>query len=974
MASSGSVFSETLQSITDEKLAELSKRRAAFESRKASISDAVQTASDLPTKVRILLDGVKECFAVKTAATGRIVPGSTGNHSLEVDLTNVQQFLSQTQYDPSISTKSLEDWQSSLAQHLEAQSAKYKYASLYAQLVIEWLSVEKESGTTSASGGDTTEGFEQVASKERLESRVEWEQEVFEPLHTDRRAIESYLDELFGRQGTKQPAAKALDQVRESLEDLENRLAAPEQFTQQVLQWTIKSLIASDLLTDEKRAMLRDFCGNPTILTEIGDVLNLRMAAFDTWSWGDEVPVEQRKKLNGTYQIYMHEDVLQAIFLHYIGIKWSVSLKSAFRSFGRFEGAWNSPNAEIPKEDEKRRGYFLGRRLRKGSVQSKRRRIYESQYFVTQLLDYENQEIEIPEGDEEAELDDEPKSRTKQTARKSMMAQPDRRVRSLAGPNVRSGPLRHRRILPDEDEVDYSDEEECGFGAVDDDAEVNSKPKNPMASKQALLHLLATEILINTRLYGEQTCIHAEFDRWNSSLPHSTVATVLAFLGVPPKWLNFFRKFMEAPLAFPGEQSRLRKKGVPASHSLSEVLGEAVLFCLDFSINQATKGQPLYRMQQDLWFWSPDHKICVTAWKSIRQFAEIMGAKINQDKAGTVRTSGGRSTPVKPIDASLPAGPIRWGFLYLDAKSGRFSIDQKMVDRHIHGLQTQLSDKRSIFSWIQAWNTYATTFFSTNFGKPAACYGQAHIDMILETLNRVQRQISEVEGQGHTSVVESLKARLTQRFDFTDIPDGFIFFPTAFGGLELTSPFIPLLQIRDAVPANPEHLLDEFEEAEREGYRGAQTRFENDRINRDRLKYPNWRPDHDADHFMSFDEFTRYREEYAAGYAKDLGWVFDKLMKAPDEHWDDGLRKTGELIRRDPRTAFALDELRVTDEEGSGIHGRWDQMSGYWRWMVQLYGREMMERFGGLRLVDRGLLPIGMVNLMAKGGRVMWKD
>jgi len=47
------------------------------------------------------------------------------------------------------------------------------------------------------------------------------------------------------------------------------------------------------------------------------------------------------------------------------------------------------------------------------------------------------------------------------------------------------------------------------------------------------------------------------------------------------------------------------------------------------------------------------------------------------------------------------------------------------TDKHIEELQLQLQDKKSIFSWIQAWNTYAGRFFTSNFGKPANCFGRA---------------------------------------------------------------------------------------------------------------------------------------------------------------------------------------------------------------------------------------------------------
>jgi hypothetical protein len=50
----------------------------------------------------------------------------------------------------------------------------------------------------------------------------------------------------------------------------------------------------------------------------------------------------------------------------------------------------------------------------------------------------------------------------------------------------------------------------------------------------------------------------------------------------------------------------------------------------------------------------------------------------------------------------LPEGQIRWGFLYLDPSTGRFEIDQKMVDSHVEELRRQLQGKsKSIIDWIQ---------------------------------------------------------------------------------------------------------------------------------------------------------------------------------------------------------------------------------------------------------------------------------
>lgn len=965
MSSSGSVLSETLQSITSAKLEELSKKRAIFEAQKARCLDAGSLETDKLKKLRLLVDGVKTCFGVKTATrrgkdghvdTGRIISGSIKDPRLEVELKNLERFLEQARYDPSVSARLMQNWKDSLIQQLDVQSLKYQYASLYGQLVTEWLSAHRAAATSSNNDSEMTEGFEEIAGKERLESRAEWERSVFKPFDTDPEAIFAYLKALFGETGKNKQASKALKTLRDSVDSFETELAAPEQFNYDVLQWTIKGLLTSDLLTDEKCAVLKDFINSEVILSELADVLNMRMAALQTWTWGGDVPIEQRRKISGSYNIFMHEDLLQAIFLQFIGVRWSVFFKRAFTAFSRFDGAWTSLRKPIPKLDKKRRDYFLGPQSVKPSVQSKRQSQYMARYFCAQLLDSVDQEVVTNEGDEEAHYEHPAKR-----ARVMLAQQP---ITGGKAPRRQLASKAARKSAPSAGYVTVPEEEDSEFEY--DEREMRNKPKNPMESKQALLHLLSAEILITTRMHGEITCVRSEFESWNQSLPHSTIYSVLAFLGVSEKWLGFFRKFLEAPLKFisDGEagQPQIRKRGIPGSHTLSDVLGEVILFCMDFSVNQTTEGAQLYRMHDDLWIWSSNHQTCVKAWSAITTFAAIMGATLNKDKSGAVRVVHGNGSRAATPHSSLPKGQIRWGFLYLNPQSGRFEIDQPMVDTHIEELQHQLEDKvKSVFSWVQAWNTYAATFFTTNFGKPANCFGQAHVDMMLATFERAQRTIFSDHGTG--SVIEYIKATLQERFGLTDIPDGYVLFPTELGGLELQSPFIGLLQIRDALPRDPSHLLDDFAEAEVEAYRAAKIKFETDQVYRHSLDDPNFVPE-DADTFMSFEEFTRYREEFEYGYDGELCDVFMDLLKQPSE----------ESIDASAAVMVALNNMITSGlTERAGIRGNWFSMTPYWKWVTQLYGPEVMEKFGGLNIVDSGSLPIGIVSEL-RSGRVKWRE
>jgi len=148
------------------------------------------------------------------------------------------------------------------------------------------------------------------------EGRANWERLVFEPFETDQTAIAAYLRDLFGLTGTNMHMIKALKSLRTKVETFEFSLSSPGQFNEHVLRWTIDGLLASGLLSDEKRAALKDFLSSSVILLEVADVLNMRMAAIDTWEWDIEgLPIEQRRHVTGKHHIYIEEDLLQAIFL-----------------------------------------------------------------------------------------------------------------------------------------------------------------------------------------------------------------------------------------------------------------------------------------------------------------------------------------------------------------------------------------------------------------------------------------------------------------------------------------------------------------------------------------------------------------------------------------------------------------------------------------------------------------------------------
>ncbi|KAI0509285.1 hypothetical protein F5B22DRAFT_358965 [Xylaria bambusicola] len=973
---SGSVFSETLQEITNTKLEELSKRRSQFETTKASIISRLEDEKDPLKRLGLLSQGVKDSYAIKTTKTGEILAGESKNAELELELRNLDSFMAQSKYDPSITPQLMRVWEESLLRHLYTQSSKFEYASLYAQLVTEWLSTER---AVPGTGEDVemAEGYEDVGDSMKKEARHTWEKVVFEPAEVDGGALRTYLLHLFGLRGEDKPAkAKALEQLRRKLTEFEVTMAAPKQFDPTTLTWVIKGLLASDLLTDERREVLRDFLSNSTILAEVADVLNMRLAALSTWSWGDSVALEQQRKISGVYNVLMHEDVLQAVFLHYIGVKWSVFLKGAFRQFRKYDGAWKSSRKTIPQLDQQRREYYIGvdSIYRNSSVHSARDQLYRKHYFMAGLMSHTAQQNTSLEGEEEANY-----------APQMMVAQQAQRQAYQMGSMV-------ARAAPPPAPAACRIEPAGLFGSSlqrqpneQEDSDSESEERRPMEDKQRLIRLLSAEIAIGTKLHGEVTTFHSVFESWNSLLPHETILTVMSLLGVSETWIAFFNKFLRAPLKFlddsPDTAPRTRRRGTPASHALSEIFGESILFCLDFSVNQATEGHNLHRMNEDFWFWSRDHTVAKTAWTAVSDFVNATRTYINLKKSGTVRISRDPSVSLD-IDQSLPVGDIRWGFLKLSTKTGKFEIDQAMVDKHIVDLRRQLADKRkSVISFIQTWNTFAATFFTSNFGQPANCFGREHVDQILATHQRIQREvfspsssspspllIGEVQPKEPiTGVVEYLKHLLHTRFGVSDIPDAYLFFPIELGGLDLRSPFVSILPVREAVLADPNSLLDVFLEAERDEYARRKLAFERgDRYVFSHRGNGAWEPSdpREREVFMPFEEYVRHREDLNYNFRDNLTRAFKKLLEVPSE--EGGVRDASAAVRD------GIEALADSSQNLKGITGDWETMEPYWRWVAQLYGPEAIKCFGGLNIVEPGLLPMGMVSIF-RDKRVKWQ-
>ncbi|TGJ79462.1 hypothetical protein E0Z10_g9311 [Xylaria hypoxylon] len=915
MAQPSSVLSQTMQSISLTKIREIEKQRDRYESQKNEVLSAAALHPDnIRERITQLLGGVKKLCDRQFATDPQVL--------------NVDIWLQQSSYDASIPSQMLQSYEVLLRSKLEIQSRKIGMAHLWSRLVTEWMN----SSTPISEAPDSNDEVDNVDRHEkRLKELCDrFEEVVFTPLERDESEIEQYMQGLF----SGDEDSKVLESLRSFIQDRESVLLGGRgPFDRDTLRWCVNGLLVEDLLSDEKQAILREFLENPVVLDEIADVLDMRFADFDNWSWeaGEQgIPVLPRPQLNGKYRIWMDEDVLQAIFIHYIAMQNCVDLKAALtRLLTDERGLWNWRTDEnMTTIDHLRFEYFSGVRLSSiEKVGNARSSLFPNSFFLSQL----------------------PTSVT---------------AFNKNGAYVNDG--------------NAKEEEE----AVEE--EKNQKKSNSFNIKQKLLRTLATEAIVHRTLYGEAAVVQSDLEWYATGLPHTTIFTVMRFLGYSERMVSFYRKVLQAPLnvistpgASPTGESRIRQRGVPMAHAPEKLIGEMILFIMDLAVNKRT-GMLLYRLHDDLFLCGKPSR-CARAWEVMGEFATIMGVSFNESKTGSVYLTNPEKSRDTETEAILPKGVVRIGHLLLDQDSAEWVIDQDQIGEHIAQLGKQLAACNNILDWVKTWNSCIRRFFSHTLGEPAYCFGLKHVDSVLEVYQRINRDLFSRSSQSPENdenqptpkgnIVDYLKSKIEERFGVSNVPDVFIFLPEQMGGLGVKNPFIPYLAFRNHFlesesDSSPDSIMRKFLTEEKYQYdrtRKALAKLDiGERLDRLQRLYPIAHEFHaasidlsevltagqDAD-FLAFEEYTRNREWTSSLLTR----AYDKLLTVPIQK--------GAYI--ESFATLALSSADIKDEARSF------QIA----WVLQLYQDELKERWGGFRLVDQKYLPLGLLTMMRRKA-VQW--
>ncbi|KAK4455574.1 hypothetical protein QBC34DRAFT_445137 [Podospora aff. communis PSN243] len=893
MASPTSLLSKTLHSITLTKIRELESRRKSYETRKREFLDKANAQTDPRDCLACLLDAFKELY-----------PSASKDHSLS----NIERWLAQSRYDAAIPASKLVSFGDHLRGKLDIQSRKLDMADLYSRLLTEWMDQPATDPLENLLGDDDAETFEVLAERQRqrLSELVDkFEAVVFEPKETSPTDIHKFLDDLFTDEASQDALETLREEVATASEDL---MSETTPFDEESLTSCIKGLLTEDIFSDEKQAILRDFLESKAAKAEIADVLNMRFSDLKQWHWDvgkDGIRVMPRAGLNGKYRIWADDDILQLIFVQYIGVKLCNMLKPSLKQFMLSVWEREIDSHLAPSQDEQdRRRYFLDSYYYSssgGTVEHERKQAYMDTFLLSQLPDTETS---LLEGDHNYDGNDDTSSAS---------------------------------------------------------SEGLANQKRPH-TKELIIHRLRGKTYDTRTDSGNGVAlVQTDLQWYGTSLSHSTIFAVLEYVGFGEDWVAFFRKYLAAPLNLdtaadgrPQLGPRIRKRGVPMAHASEKFIGELVLFFMDVAVNRQT-GILLYRLHDDIWLCGEPER-SAQAWTCLQPFSDVFGLEFNRSKTGSVHLPGSGKKDVK-VAKILPVGNVSIGFLQLSPETGKWVIDRRLVKAHLDQLEKQLLSCKSILSWVQTWNSCIGRFFSHTFGEPAFCLGCEHVDEVLNTYSKMLERLFPNKDGG--SVVKHLKEMIQDRFDVKDLPDAFIFLPENLGGLGLRDPFVPLFLIRDRIRQTPEAIIESALRRERERYLEEKKMFDEVGESGLRRRFRSIYPDDDhevaaikadeLDTFMSLEEYSRFREKTSY----QLRDAYMKLVSTPD-----------------------IDDIVLSKEVESGIRDLGAFVKGSLdsekKWFLQLYSEELLKDFGGLSLVDKQFLPVGVLAMM-RGKKVTWQ-
>ncbi|KAF2994418.1 hypothetical protein E8E13_003537 [Curvularia kusanoi] len=895
----------------------------------------------------------------------------------ENDLTIISGYVEETKNDGCISEQKLLKFEQQILEKLTKRLHRYDATILHLQLMDAAMSAKDAAkASVPALGADplSDDDFEVVDT--RLEGhREKFEAEAFTAKNVDVRAFERYLTEVLD-QDVPLPQLRIL---RNSMGRYGDELLEGEaDIEEDDLEWCIMDILKNDLISDDRRKVLESYLQNQVAMRELVSVLNMRTVRDWNWKSADKgLPVVVRQDCERRYHIVIEEDLVDMLYLHCTALGWADKLKKQLSRFIRFPPSDEART--ITPEDSKERAFFLDPMPYEPS---------EGPCTGSEASGVLPSELPGPPPTPPPANDGVIRG-VYVTARRSQKKRPKKKFSK--GPTYPSfdmplhpppppppgmcmppplpppppppaifmpppppPPLVHPFWVPSFLETLDAERRRT----YNRDFFLSRLPTyegcrhkvTPVEEVQAnMIKTLAAECKIRAALDGQVSCSVIDFHSLASGLPHQIVLSVLQYIGVPVIIVDFFSRFLGAKLNIgphahsSAERVLARACGVPERHGMELLCTEAVMFLAEFAVTKRT-GAHLYRLGSRCYFVGTEEQN-TQAIQELQKFSSL--------------------TKLEFDDVSAQPGGLHIGFLEITGDA--VTIKKSLVEDFAIRTKKQLCAQNNVYDWVRVWNSTVGTYAAHLFGPLVDLFGKPHLDAVKVAYKRIFAVV--LEGQTLTAHVKNmLGAYSSLEGEASALAlEAFIHMPPAFGGLGVKNPFIALNLARN-ISEDPEFVIQEYRDVETAYYEAAQANWSALSTHHINKKFAHVYSNVPATNnispaFMSKATLTKHRE-YALFPHLPSSLLPSSSLPPPEPEFlviGEPSRESQELrvpyllglykaLLNEPAEEVVASS-RIRDEvQEAGSMKRWGKLDPLDQWVLQMYGGECLEWFGGLDL------------------------
>ncbi|XP_037044072.1 uncharacterized protein LOC119080002 [Bradysia coprophila] len=319
-------FRSIVQQVTQEKLEELKVQKNLMTSHFHPVLEQISADPARPENaLQILFEAIKE-IPVKYIIDSTLVE-------------NLKYVLQNSKEDPSITSELVTAWIEKMEQEIRFALRKCEYSYLYGSLLSEWLELEEKKRAKLALAGDQEGSDASTGVADRVNSNKKEATDKIKALMFKEVSLDDFdpdkfrkflSDELFNFKDNVdgQSVMKAIRKETQDYFEIENHIISSYD-----VQCCIKGLRSEELLSLEKKAALKELNDNPDALEEVASLLTNRLRNLNRWEWPSSCKIIKiRRGLAGEYKPFLDEDIITALFLQYVGVRWASYFKRQFLS------------------------------------------------------------------------------------------------------------------------------------------------------------------------------------------------------------------------------------------------------------------------------------------------------------------------------------------------------------------------------------------------------------------------------------------------------------------------------------------------------------------------------------------------------------------------------------------------------------------------------------------------------------------